>query len=219
MTTTHTEHTDHAEAMTELRTKQQQDWSSGDYNRIAALTVAVNETVVASAEVAPGDAVLDVATGTGHAALAAARAGARVTGIDYVPALLDIAEAVGRVVCGDPRPPIELDPQQRAHPVVDREVRPHPAVIGEELEPHRRRRDPGEVVRVREERKDLVERTRNELAGGQSVGRHGNSLIVILTDNKFLPRGTASGTSEPGRRLAGFVVRRSASRRSRSPTR
>lgn len=91
MTTTHTEHTDQAEAMTELRTKQQQVWSSGDYNRIAALTVAVNETVVASAEVAPGDAVLDVATGTGHAALAAARVGARVTGIDYVPALLDIA--------------------------------------------------------------------------------------------------------------------------------
>lgn len=88
MTTTHTAH---AEAMTELRSKQQQVWSSGDYNRIAALTVAVNETVVAAAEIGPGDAVLDVATGTGHAALAAARVGARVTGIDYVPALLDIA--------------------------------------------------------------------------------------------------------------------------------
>jgi len=88
MTTTHT---DHAEAMTELRGKQQKVWSSGDYNRIAALTVAVNETVAAAAEIGPGDAVLDVATGTGHAALAAARVGARVTGIDYVPALLDIA--------------------------------------------------------------------------------------------------------------------------------
>jgi SAM-dependent methyltransferase len=83
--------TDHAEVMTALRAKQQQVWSSGDYNRIAALTVAVNEAVVSAAEVAPGDDVLDVATGTGHAALAAARTGARVTGIDYVPALLDIA--------------------------------------------------------------------------------------------------------------------------------
>lgn len=93
MTSTYTQDTDHAEAMTELRAKQQQVWSSGDYNRIAALTVPVNETVVAAAEIGPGDAVLDIASGTGHAALAAARAGARVTGIDYVPALLDIARA------------------------------------------------------------------------------------------------------------------------------
>jgi SAM-dependent methyltransferase len=34
-----------------------------------------------------------VATGTGHAALAAARQGARVTGIDYVPELLGVARA------------------------------------------------------------------------------------------------------------------------------
>lgn len=82
---------DHAEVMTTLRAKQQQVWSSGDYNRIAALTVAVNETMVSTAEIVPGEKVLDVATGTGHAALAAARSGALVTGIDYVPALLDIA--------------------------------------------------------------------------------------------------------------------------------
>ena len=71
-----------------------------DYNRIAALTVAVNETLVTSAEVAPREGVLDVATGTGHAALAAARVGASVTGIDYVPALLDIRRARRRRAAG-----------------------------------------------------------------------------------------------------------------------
>jgi ubiquinone/menaquinone biosynthesis C-methylase UbiE len=76
-----------------LRTRQQKVWSSGDYNRIAAITVPIAERLVAVAGVRPGSAVLDVATGTGHAALAAARQGARVTGIDYVPELLDIARA------------------------------------------------------------------------------------------------------------------------------
>ncbi|MEV7396223.1 class I SAM-dependent methyltransferase [Aeromicrobium sp. NPDC092404] len=79
------------DAFAELRAKQQQVWSSGDYNKIAALTVPVNEAVVTAAGIVPGETVLDIATGTGHSALAAARAGGRVTGIDYVPALLEIA--------------------------------------------------------------------------------------------------------------------------------
>ena len=77
--------------LTALRDKQQKVWSSGDYNRIAALTVPVSEHLVEHVGVAPGDRVLDVATGTGHVALAAARRSAYAVGMDYVPELLEIA--------------------------------------------------------------------------------------------------------------------------------
>jgi ubiquinone/menaquinone biosynthesis C-methylase UbiE len=76
---------------TELRDKQQKVWSSGDYNKIAAITVPLSEHLVDHIGIAPGTRVLDVATGTGHAALAAARRSADVVGIDYVPELLEIA--------------------------------------------------------------------------------------------------------------------------------
>ena len=49
----------------------------------------IAERLVESAGLRAGDAVLDVATGTGNAALAAARCGSAVTGVDDVVALLE----------------------------------------------------------------------------------------------------------------------------------
>lgn len=77
--------------LAELKAKQQQIWSSGDYNKIAAITVPVAESLVTHTGVRPGAAVLDVATGTGHVALATARQGGVATGVDYVPRLVQIA--------------------------------------------------------------------------------------------------------------------------------
>ena len=49
----------------------------------------IAERLVDAAGLRAGDAVLDVATGTGDAALAAARCGCEVTGVDFVGALLE----------------------------------------------------------------------------------------------------------------------------------
>jgi len=74
-----------------LKTVQQQTWSSGDYGSVAWITVPLADELVAAVDLAPGSSVLDVATGTGHAAIATARAFCSTTGIDYVPGLIDTA--------------------------------------------------------------------------------------------------------------------------------
>jgi ubiquinone/menaquinone biosynthesis C-methylase UbiE len=75
----------------EIKAKQRATWGSGDYGKIAWVTVPVAETLVAAVDPRPGATVLDVATGTGHVALAAARRFGIVSGIDYVPELVAAA--------------------------------------------------------------------------------------------------------------------------------
>ena len=53
----------------------------------------VGELVAARAEIEPGMRLLDVACGTGNAAIPAARAGGRVTGLDLTPKLLEEGRA------------------------------------------------------------------------------------------------------------------------------
>lgn len=66
-------------------------WMSGDYPQIARFTEATAQRFIARSQLKPGMKVLDVACGNGNLAIAAAQAGAVVTGIDIAPNLLDEA--------------------------------------------------------------------------------------------------------------------------------
>jgi ubiquinone/menaquinone biosynthesis C-methylase UbiE len=72
-----------------VKERQQQAWSSGDFHAVATRITLVAEQLVDSADLRAGSRVLDVATGSGNAALAAARLGCAAVGVDYVPALLE----------------------------------------------------------------------------------------------------------------------------------
>jgi len=74
-----------------LKTRQQAMWASGDFAVIGTTLQIVGETLCEAANLAAGCRVLDVACGNGNAALAAAHRFCRVTGVDYVPTLLDRA--------------------------------------------------------------------------------------------------------------------------------
>ena len=77
--------------LAEVTARQRQVWSTGDYSVIATLVHPVSERLVDDADLHAGWRVLDVATGSGNAAIAAARLGSEAVGIDYVPALLQRA--------------------------------------------------------------------------------------------------------------------------------
>ena len=69
-------------------------WAAGDYAEIAARELwPLGERIVERAAVREGDDVLDVACGTGNAAIRAAAAGGRVVALDLTPELLAAGRA------------------------------------------------------------------------------------------------------------------------------
>jgi SAM-dependent methyltransferase len=74
-----------------VKGRQQLAWSSGDYSRVGNTILLTAELLSEAVDLRSGQRVLDVAAGSGNAALAAARRFADVTATDYVPALLDDA--------------------------------------------------------------------------------------------------------------------------------
>jgi len=78
----------------QIAAKHRAIWASGDYPKLAAELVApLGPVLVQATGIGPGDRVLDVASGTGNAAIPAARTGASVVASDLVPELLESGRA------------------------------------------------------------------------------------------------------------------------------
>jgi ubiquinone/menaquinone biosynthesis C-methylase UbiE len=77
-----------------LKARHRAVWASGDYPAVAAEVVpSLGPILVDACRVGPGDTVLDVAAGTGNAALAAALTGATVVASDLTPELFQAGRA------------------------------------------------------------------------------------------------------------------------------
>ena len=65
-------------------------WAAGDYTAVARRQLwPVGERIIRHVGVRPGEDVLDVACGSGNAAIRAAQAGGRVVGVDLTPELFE----------------------------------------------------------------------------------------------------------------------------------
>jgi SAM-dependent methyltransferase len=78
-----------------FKAQQREMWAT--FAPTATFTTQPAARLIAFAEIRPGERVLDVGTGTGVAAITAARKGARVSAVDLTPALLEHARENGRV--------------------------------------------------------------------------------------------------------------------------
>jgi SAM-dependent methyltransferase len=73
----------------DLKLRQQNAWSSGDYAVVGTTLQIVGEALCEALDLRAGQSVLDVAAGNGNVSLAAARRWCDVVSTDYVASLLD----------------------------------------------------------------------------------------------------------------------------------
>ena len=83
------------DALETFKAAQREGWAH--FAPLAAVTTTTAARLVRHARIRQGDRVLDVACGTGVVAVTAARLGARVTGLDLTPELLDVARDNARI--------------------------------------------------------------------------------------------------------------------------
>ena len=78
----------------DLKARHRAMWASGDYpSMVETFLLPLGPRLVEACGIGPGMRVLDVAAGTGNAAIPAAQLGAEVTASDLTPELLDAGRA------------------------------------------------------------------------------------------------------------------------------
>ena len=149
------------------------DWGAGHYEDTAAQLEPAAWVVVDRAGPGAGEHVVDVGCGTGNAALLAAERGARVTGIDPAPRLLEVARAAAAArgldatfALGD----------AAALPLEDGEADVVLSVFGADLRLRPARRRSGDGARVRARRPDRLQRE-DPVGGGPTAARAAGEAV------------------------------------------
>jgi SAM-dependent methyltransferase len=83
-------------AFEELKERQSVVWGSAPFEKVASQIANIHDHLVAELAPQPGEEWLDVGTGTGGVAVRAARAGAKVTGSDLSPVLIETAKRLAQ---------------------------------------------------------------------------------------------------------------------------
>src|SRR3954471_20571282 len=73
----------------EFKERAHKTWAAGDFDNIAGLIWPVGARLIDDIGVDPGMRVVDLACGSGNAAIPAAVAGGEVVGLDITPELFD----------------------------------------------------------------------------------------------------------------------------------
>ena len=76
---------DQAPSMDAIKERMHKVWTSGEYARIGNPLVLIGELLCEAVDLRSGNVVLDVATGSGNAAISAARRFCEVSGMDPAP--------------------------------------------------------------------------------------------------------------------------------------
>lgn len=128
-----------------LKAAHRSMWASGDYPALAAQVIPdLGRVLVEASGVRPGDRVLDVAAGSGNAAIPAARLGARVVACDLTPEMF----AAGRRQAAEAGVEVSwLEADAEALPFRDDEFDVVVSCLGVMFAPHHRA-SADELVRV-----------------------------------------------------------------------